>query len=120
MSFERILKSLASFYLSQAEAEVYVYFAIEGPQNAGTAAKSLNFNEQLISEILNSLLEKEMVNSEKDACFSALPFEKAIDLLVKLHMEETRILEQSRDEIVSQWKALIKKDLTRQPRIVNE
>jgi len=43
-----------------------------------------------------------------------LPLDKAIDLLVKLNKEQTRILELNRVEIISEWKSLIKKDATDQ------
>jgi len=112
LSLERVLKTLAGFGLTRTEAEVYVYLAREGSQITETTAESLSLNERAVSRILDSLLEKGIVSrtSEKSAIFSALPFEKAIDLLVKLHLEETRILEQNRDEIVSQWNSCVKKE----------
>jgi sugar-specific transcriptional regulator TrmB len=111
-----VVKTLAGLGLTQTEAEVYVYLAKEGSQEAGKAAKSLGFNNRLISRVLDSLLEKEIVNkiSEHEAIFSALPLDKAIDLLVKLNKEQTRILELNRVEIISEWKSLIKKDATDQ------
>ncbi len=115
MSLERVLKTLAGFGLTRTEAEVYVYLAREGPQKAKTAAKSLSLNERLIFRILDSLQEKEIVNkiSEDEVIFSALPFDKAIDLLVKMHLEETKTIAQNRTEILSHWKSLIKRDFAR-------
>ena len=91
---------------------MYVQFAREGPQKPADAAKSLSLKEHTITRILENLEEKEIVKKirEKDPVFSALPLEKAIDLLVKWHLEETRSLEQNRREILLQWKALIKKN----------
>jgi HTH-type transcriptional regulator, sugar sensing transcriptional regulator len=107
-----VFKTLAGFGLTPTEAKVYVYLAMEGPQNAKTAAKSLSLSPRLILRILDSLQEKEIVNkiSEKEVIFSAMPFDMVIDLLVKMHLEETNIIEQKRDEILSHWKSLIKRD----------
>jgi len=115
LSLERVLRALAGFGLSQKETEVYIYLAREGPQKAETTAKSLSLNERSISLILENLLEKEIINkiSEKGDLFSALPFDKVIDLLVKLHLEETEILEQNRNKILSHWKSLVKRDFAR-------
>lgn len=112
MSLQRVLRTLTSFGLTTKEAEVYVHLAREGPQKPEDAARSLKLDESIVTLALHRLEGKEIVNRicGKSNVYSALPFEKAIEILVKWHLEETRILEQNRDEILMQWKSLMKKD----------
>jgi hypothetical protein len=42
-----------------------------------------------------------------------MPFDKVLDLLVKTHLEEVRYIELNKEEILSQWEALVKKETAR-------
>ncbi len=112
MSHERVLKALVGLGLSEMEAEVYVFLAKQGPQKATSIAAVLKTVEQQLSRSLKSLREKGIVNAtpEHPSQFSAIPFEKALDLLVKAHLEEAQSIEQNREEILSQWHSLTKRD----------
>ena len=82
-----------------------------GPQEAEIVTRTLNLRDYVISRCLKSLLRKEIVNqiTENEVIFSALPFERTTNTLVKLHLE-TRSIEQNRNDFLSQWNSLVKKD----------
>jgi len=112
MSHERVLKALVGLGLSEMEAEVYVFLAKTGPQKATSIAAALKMYEQQLIRSLKSLREKGIVNATPDqpSQFSAIPFDKALDLLIKAHLEEARDIEQDKEEILSQWRSMITED----------
>jgi sugar-specific transcriptional regulator TrmB len=96
--------------LSQRDAEVYVFLAKEGPQKARNIAEALKVYKQQLYCSLKNLRDKSIVNAtlKHPAEFSAIPFDKALDLLVKAHLKETQSIEQDKEEILSQWRSMIK------------
>ena len=112
LSHERVLKSLVGLGLSETDAEVYVYLATNGPQERQTLAEALKIQEQQLVLSLKNLRDKNIVNAtvKRPAEFSAVPFGKALDLLVKAHLREARNIEQDKDEILSQWRSMITGD----------
>ena len=48
------------------------------------------------------------------ALFAAVPFEKAIDLLVKAKLEEAQSTKQNTDKALSDWQAMLKEKNTNQ------
>ena len=109
MSHERVIKTLTSLGLSQTDADVYVYLATKGTQRAENIGDGLKLQEQLLFQSLESLQSKGIVNSalEHSALFFALPFDKALELLVKAHLKETQRIEQNKAEILSRWKSIV-------------
>ena len=105
-----MIKTLTSLGLSQTDANVYVYLATMGPQKAENISDALKLQEQLLHQSLENLQGKGIVNLplEQSALFFALPFDKALELLVKAHLKEARVLEQNRGEILSKWQAMIR------------
>jgi len=110
VSHERVLKALVNLGLSQTDAEVYVFLAKTGPQKARNIADALKMYEQQLNRSLESLQDKGIVSAtpEQPSQFRAIPFDKALDLLVKAHLKEARDIEQDKEEILSQWHALLK------------
>lgn len=98
--------------LSEGEIEVYVLLSSGGPQKAPDIACVLKMYEREIKQILEHLKIKGIVteNTRRPLWFEAIPFEKALDLLLKAHLKEARQIEQNKIEMLSQWKALAKKD----------
>ena len=111
ISHERIIKGVISLGLTQSAAEVYVHLAKQGSQKARTIAEALNMHEQLIYRSLRSLKKRGIVSAapERPAEFSAIPFEKALELLVKAHLKESQDIEQEKDDILIQWQSMITK-----------
>jgi len=98
--------------LSEKEAEVYVFLAKTGPQKGRNIAEALKLYKQQLYRSLKRLQSKEIVNAtlQRPSQFSAIPFDKALDLLVKAHLKEARGIEQEKEEILSQWHSIIKGD----------
>ena len=90
MSQEKVIKTLESLGLAQLDAKVYVLLAKKGPIKAIDAAKALKISKQRLYPILKNLKSKGIVNStlERPARFTALQFEKVLDLLVKVKLEQ--------------------------------
>jgi sugar-specific transcriptional regulator TrmB len=109
ISQERIVEGIVSLGLSQSEAEVYVYLAKHGPQKAKAIAEALKMQEQIIYRSLQSLKSREIVNAtpERPTEFCAIPFDRALELLVKAHLKESQNIEQEKDEILSQWQSIV-------------
>ncbi len=108
MSNKRVMKALTSLGLSQTDAKVYLYLATSGPQKAEKIGDALQLKEQLLHQSLEKLKGKRVVSSyfQKSVLFSALPFRKALDVLVKQQLEKAQTIEGYRDKILSTWKAI--------------
>jgi sugar-specific transcriptional regulator TrmB len=108
LSQERVLKALVSLGLSHTDAEVYVFLATAGSQKARNIATALKVYRRKIYRSLKSLQSKEIVNAtlERPAQFSAMPFEKALNLLIQAHLKEAKCIEQHREEILTQWHSI--------------
>lgn len=108
MNHARINKALTDLGLSQTDANVYIYLATNGPQKAEKIVETLKLKEQLLYQSIAKLKDKGIVSSafEQSALFSALPFDKALELLLKAHLKEAQTLEQDKNEILSKWKAI--------------
>jgi sugar-specific transcriptional regulator TrmB len=109
MSHERVLKALISFGLNPSEAEIYVHLANKGSNEESNIAKALKIHEKCLHQSLRSLKRKKLINAvlEHPTYFSAVPFDKALDMLVKSRLKEARNVEQKKDEILRQWNTII-------------
>ena len=103
MSLERIIKTLESFGLKKIEAEVYVYLAKRGPQRAKELADAMNIRRKQLYSILKSLQAKGVITAchEHTTVFSALDFEKALDLLVKDNLEQVKAIKENLEKLSS-------------------
>ncbi len=110
MNHQNVINALERLGLSQTDAQVYIHLAIKGPQKVGNISDALKLEEELLSHSLKNLQNKGVVDStlERSALFSALPFDKTLELLLKEHMKETQNIEQNKDEILSKWQKMIR------------
>ena len=108
MSQEKALKTLESLGFTQLDARVYVFLAKKGPKKAGDVAKCLKIPKQSIYFIIRNLQRDGIVTStvERPARFSAVPFERVLDLFVNAKMEEAKQIQRNRDEILSDWQSI--------------
>jgi sugar-specific transcriptional regulator TrmB len=102
MSLERVIEALVRLGLSRLDAEVYVYLANNRPQKAVTLAEALNINKSTIYASLRKLQTKQLVTKNLTT-FTALPFEDALDLLIKKENEQTQALHKSKEELATAW-----------------
>ncbi|HLN44296.1 MAG TPA: helix-turn-helix domain-containing protein [Candidatus Sulfotelmatobacter sp.] len=109
MSHERVLKVLINLGLTRRDARVYVHLAKHGPQKVRNIVEALKMQEQHLYRCLRSLKNKRIVDStiERTAEFSAIPFDKALELLINAHLKESRNIEQEKEEILNEWYSMI-------------
>ena len=110
LSLKRVLETLAGFGLKPSDAQVYVFLAKKGPHTRKDLSNALEIPEEQLCECLRDLESKEIISasSKNLLLFSALPFEKVVDLLVKTKLEEARQTQQDKDEALSDWQSLMK------------
>ena len=108
LSQERVLQTLLGLGFSKTEAEVYLILSRKGPQKAIELGKALKLTKQQLYPCLKNLQGKAVVSVslEHPARFSAVPFEKVLDLFIKAKMEEAQRIQQSKDKILSDWQSI--------------
>jgi sugar-specific transcriptional regulator TrmB len=114
MSLERVLKILEDFGLAKTDAEVYVYLAKKGPKRETDLSSFFKINKEQLYSSLNNLQSKGIVTVtvEKSARFSAVTFEKALELFVKANIEQARAIGKTKQEILANWRAMTEQDGT--------
>jgi len=103
LSLERVIKGLIGLGLTRIDGEAYVYLAKVGPQRVIDLTKALNYDKQKIYTSLKNLQEKGIakVTSQKDSIFSVLPFEEALELLIKI--EKDQVIKETKEELLARW-----------------
>lgn len=103
MSLELIIKALIGLGLSRSDAEVYVYLAKKGPTKIVDLAEALTHNKPKIYSSLRNLRTKRLVIKDPPN-FSALPFEEALELLIKRKKKQTEAMIEQKKELLVNWK----------------
>lgn len=103
LSLERIIKTLESFGFKRKEAEVYVYLGKKGPQKVKDLAEALNIRKRQLKLILNNLEGRGVVTAsyERASVYSALDFEKTLDLLEKENIQKTKAIRKTLEKYKS-------------------
>lgn len=107
MSQDKVVKTLESLGLSQLDAQVYVFLGKRGPQKAIDIGKYLHIQKQPLYRTLKNLQNKGIITSTfgHPASFSAVQFERVLDLFVKAKMEEAQQITKQKPEVLSVWKS---------------
>lgn len=103
-----IEETLTQFGLLKNEIRVYLYLARAGEKKAGEIAESIALHRTETYRILRDLEKKGIVFSifEKPLKFTAVPLEKAIDLLVNAQKIKIKLLEQEKPRLVELWQSM--------------
>jgi sugar-specific transcriptional regulator TrmB len=103
-----VVKTLVGLGLTNMDARVYIFLAKKGPLKARDAAKALRIKRQQLYRSLKNLQSKAIVSAtlEYPARFSAVSFEKVIDLFIKTKLEEAQNIQHDKTTLLSSWKAL--------------
>jgi sugar-specific transcriptional regulator TrmB len=111
---EWILKTLINLGFRQRDAEVYVFLALNGTHKASDLAKANGLYKQEVYRALKKLQNQEIVSrtQEAPAHFSALPFDKLLDLLKKANLQEAKRIEQNKDSLLALWDSAVKEKQT--------
>jgi sugar-specific transcriptional regulator TrmB len=112
MSEKRIIKALKGLGLSNIDTKVYIFIAKEGPHRMEKIALALNLPEEKVDRSLKELQSISIVKASIDRPldFMALPFEEVIDLFIEVKKEQAKVMQESREELLSSWKKAIKKE----------
>ncbi len=103
-----IVDTFARFGLLKNEIRVYMYLARAGEKKAGEIAEAISLHRTETYRILRDLERKGMVFSifEKPLKFTAVPLDKAIDLLVDAQKIKIKLLEQEKISLVELWQSM--------------
>jgi len=114
MSLERVLRILENFGLARTDAKVYVYLAKKGPKRETDLSSAFKLTEQQLCSSLKNLQSKGIVTAtvEKSALFSAVAFERVLDLLVKVNIEQAQAIKETKEEILDSWRSMSEREDT--------
>ncbi len=100
-----IEETLARFGLLKNEIKVYLHLARVGEKKAGEIAESISLHRTETYRILRDLEKKGILFSvfEKPLKFTAVPLDKAIDLLVDAQKMKIKLLEKEKANVVELW-----------------
>ena len=112
MSLERVLKALQSLGLSQTEARIYVFLEKNGSRKSIDIAQALKLHTKALTRDLRNLQDKQIVkaSAQKTVEFSAVYFEKTIDLLIETKKEQALVWQEGKKELLKTWRSLIEKE----------
>jgi sugar-specific transcriptional regulator TrmB len=100
--------TLSRFGLLKNEIRVYVYLARAGERKAAEVAEAILLHRTETYRILRDLEKKGIVFSvfEKPLKFTAVPLEKAVDLLIEAQKMKIRFLEKEKAGLVELWSSM--------------
>ena len=112
MSKERIVKALEQLGLSNIDAQVYVFLAKNGPHELRDIASALNLQERKVHRSVKDLQDMTIVKPsiKHPLELIAVPFEEVIELFIEIKKEQAKAIQESREELLSSWKFITKKD----------
>jgi sugar-specific transcriptional regulator TrmB len=110
-----MLKTLVNHGFGQRDAEVYVFLALNGAHKASDIAEAIKTYKRQVYRTLRKLQNQKIVSRPQDlpAHFTALPFDKLLDLLIKANLQEAKRIEQNKDDILALWNSYVKKEKVR-------
>jgi sugar-specific transcriptional regulator TrmB len=102
------LETLECFGLSRMDAEVYVYLAKKGPKKGRELANALQVTKQQLYPSLKNLKNKGVVTAslERPALFSAVAFEKVVELLIAIKVEQAKAVKETKKELMDSWRSI--------------
>jgi sugar-specific transcriptional regulator TrmB len=107
-----VIKAIMDLELSEDDARVYVFLALNGPHKAREITNKMKLYKEQLYRSLNNLKNRNVVKATFDypAVFSAVPFEVVLDLLAEIKKEQAQALEEVKDELLSSWRSIVKKN----------
>jgi HTH-type transcriptional regulator, sugar sensing transcriptional regulator len=109
-------ETLSRFGLLKNEIKVYMHLARTGEMKAGDLAEAISLHRTETYRILRGLEKKGIVFSifEKPLKFTAVPLDKAVDLLVDAQKIQIKLLEQEKPSLVELWHSIPKQKAAEQ------
>lgn len=114
-----VAETLSRFGLMKNEIRVYLHLALVGEMKAGELAETISLHRTETYRILRDLEKKGIVFSifEKPLKFTALPLDKAVDMLVDAQKMEIKLLEKEKTSLVELWRSIPKQEASEQKEI---
>jgi sugar-specific transcriptional regulator TrmB len=112
LSLKKLLETLASFGFKKSDARIYVFLAKNGPRTARDLETALKMPRWQIYKSLRNLRVKRAVTSilHRPAIFSAISFEKVVDIAAKAKIEEAEQDRASTDQAILYWEKMMKEN----------
>ena len=107
-----MIETLRNLGFTKTEAQIYLYLTTEGPKKRDQIAKALNVSIQYLNQSLKKMQDESIVqvSPKYPNIFSAIPFEKVLDLLIKTNIEEAKRMIKNKKELLSSWRSMTKKN----------
>ena len=104
-SLKIIEDTFLKFGLSRNEIRVYIYLARSGMRKAREISDALSLHRTETYRILRDLEKRGLVSSvlEKPLKFIAIPFEEALDTLIKAKKIRIQLLERKKKDLIEIW-----------------
>ena len=108
MNDKNILEVLRDFGLTDTEAEVYIFLAKSCVQKARDISSSLKMNKAQVYRILKDLEKRAIIEQtlQSPSRFTAIPFEKLLDTIIRGKRNAVNLLEDKRDDLLAYWKSV--------------
>jgi sugar-specific transcriptional regulator TrmB len=108
LSQERIFRTLLSLGLSQTDFNVYLLLAAKGPKKAKNIANSLKITKQQLYSSLKKLKNRRIitVTSHHPATYSAVTFEKVIDQIINVKVDQSKAIKENKDQLLAIWDSI--------------
>ena len=107
---EWMLKTLLDLGFPHQDAEIYVFLALNGSRRAKDLTNAMKTYKRQVYRTLKRLQNRQIVTATTSlpAQFSAIPFDKVLDMLIKANMEEANRVERKKDKMLALWKRSVK------------
>jgi sugar-specific transcriptional regulator TrmB/pimeloyl-ACP methyl ester carboxylesterase len=101
---------LLDYGLTNKEADIYIFLAKNVILTGGEISKRTKIARSLVYRILKSLQTKGLVEPtlESPTRFVAVPFDKALDLIIKTKKQEALKVEKEKQNLLEDWKTINK------------
>jgi sugar-specific transcriptional regulator TrmB len=109
MSLTELIVALSECGLKRSYAKVFVFLAKEGPSEVHFLAKSLRMRETEVANCLKHLEKQGMVRRIGEIFpeqFFAVPFEKALEILVEANLKEAAVAERNKEAVLRYWDSM--------------
>jgi sugar-specific transcriptional regulator TrmB/pimeloyl-ACP methyl ester carboxylesterase len=107
---KKATKVLLDYGLTNKEAEIYIFLAKNVVLTGGEITKRTKVARPVVYRILKSLQTKGLVETtlESPTRFVAVPFDKALDLIIKTKKQEALKVEREKQDLIEEWKTISK------------
>ncbi len=106
-----MLNTLTALGFKEIDAHVYLFLTKGGFKKAREIAEARNLHKSQLYQSLKNLKSNGVVNwtPERPTRFSAVPFERVLDLLMEVKKEQQKALKETREQLFSTWQLVAKK-----------